>query len=74
MTQVDIGGHPPIPFGPAPSILLVFHFQQLTIFISFSGPELPGPFLGPKRRFFGKIGATWVQGPMFLTPKFVVLG
>jgi hypothetical protein len=26
MIQVDIGGHPPIPLGPTPLFLLVFHF------------------------------------------------
>ena len=26
MIQVDIGGHPPIPLGPPPLLLLVFYF------------------------------------------------
>ena len=43
LIQVDIGGHPPIPFGPATSILAAFHFQQLTIFSRFSGPALSEP-------------------------------
>ena len=46
MIQVNIGGHPPIPFGPVPSILSVFHFQQLTIFSRFSSLALPEPFWG----------------------------
>ena len=44
MTQVDISGHPPIPFGPAPSTLSVIHFQLPTIFSSFLGPTLPELF------------------------------
>ena len=28
MIQVDIGGHPPILFGPAPSVLETFHFHH----------------------------------------------
>lgn len=55
MVQVDIGGHPPIPLGPPPlfpSFFLVPLFvAQLTIFGSFSGPELSKPFWGPKRGF-----------------------
>ena len=31
--QVDIGGHPPIPFGPAPSILAAFHIQHNLLFL-----------------------------------------
>ena len=34
MIQVDIGGHPPIPFGPPPSILSVFHFQHNLLFLA----------------------------------------
>ncbi|MDW3502781.1 hypothetical protein NQ272_26840, partial [Escherichia coli] len=45
MIQVDVGGHPPIPFGPPQLSLLAFSVSlivaQLTIFSSFSGPELP---------------------------------
>ena len=42
MIQVDIGGHPPIPFGPAPSILAGFQIQHNLLFlVGFSGPELP---------------------------------
>ena len=33
MIQVDIGGHPPIPFGPAPSILATFHIWQNLLFL-----------------------------------------
>ena len=33
MIQVDIGGHPPIPFGPTPSILTSFHFQHNLLFL-----------------------------------------
>ena len=46
MIQVDIGGHQPIPFGPATSILAAFHFQQLNIFSRFLGPVSPEPFWG----------------------------
>ena len=42
LIQVDIGGHPPIPLGAPPLSLSVF--SQLTIFSSFSGPELSEPF------------------------------
>ena len=48
MIQVDIGGHLPSPPGPPPlsfsafSVFLIV--AQLTIFSSFSGPELPEPF------------------------------
>ena len=39
MMQEDIGHHPPIPLGPPPLFLLVFHFPlivaQFTIFSSF---------------------------------------
>ena len=42
MIQVDIGGHPPIPLGAPPFSLSVF--SQLTIFSSFSCPNLPEPF------------------------------
>ena len=31
---MDIGGHPPIPFGPAPSILAAFHFHQNLLFLA----------------------------------------
>ena len=34
MIQVDIGGHPPIPFGPAPSILAAFHIQHNLLFLA----------------------------------------
>ena len=34
MVQVDIGGHPPIPFGPAPSILAAFHIQHNLLFLA----------------------------------------
>ena len=34
MIQVDIGGHPPIPFGPAPSILADFHIQHNLLFLA----------------------------------------
>ena len=48
MIQVDVGGHPPIPFGPPQLSLSVFYVSliiaQFTIFSSFSGPELPEPF------------------------------
>ena len=32
--QVDIGGHPPIPFEPLTSILLVFQFQHNLLFLA----------------------------------------
>lgn len=41
---------------------------QFTIFSSFSGPELPEPFWGPKRRFFGNMGETLAQELMFHFP------
>ena len=44
--EVDIGGHPPIPFGPTPSTLLVLHFHQLSIFSSFFGHACPELFWG----------------------------
>ena len=34
MIQVDIGGHPPILFGPAPSILAAFHIQHNLLFLA----------------------------------------
>ena len=34
MIQVDIGGRPPIPFGPAASILSVFQLQHSLLFIA----------------------------------------
>ena len=34
MIQVDIGGHPPIPFGPAPSILAAFQIQRNLLFLA----------------------------------------
>ena len=34
MIQVDIGGHPPIPFGPTPSILEIFHIQHHLLFLA----------------------------------------
>ena len=34
MIQVDTGGHPPIPFEPAPSILVAFHFQHNLLFLA----------------------------------------
>ena len=47
MIQVDISGHPPIPFGPTPSILTAFHFQHNLLFLEgFLGPVLPEPFWG----------------------------
>ena len=33
MIQVDIDGHPPIPFGLAPSILVAFHIQHNLLFL-----------------------------------------
>ena len=48
MIQVDIGGHLPSPPGPPPLSFSAFSVSlivaQLTIFSSFSGPELPEPF------------------------------
>ena len=48
LIQVDVGGHPPIPFGPPQLSLSAFSVSlivtQLTIFSSFSGPKLPEPF------------------------------
>ena len=42
MIQVDIGGHPPIPFGPPPSVLSIFQFQLNLLFLAlFSSPKLP---------------------------------
>ena len=35
MIQLDIGGHPPIPFGPAPSVLSVFQFWHNLLFLAF---------------------------------------
>ena len=32
--QVDIGGYPPIPFGPAPSIFASFHIQHNLLFLA----------------------------------------
>ena len=34
MIQVDIGGHPPIPFAPTPSILAAFHIQHNLLFLA----------------------------------------
>ena len=34
MIQMDIGGHSPIPFGPAQSILAVFHIQHNLLFLA----------------------------------------
>ena len=46
--QVDIGGHLPSPPGTTPLSFSAFSVSlivaQLTIFSSFSGPELPEPF------------------------------
>ena len=48
MIQVDIGGHLPSPSGPPSLFLSAFSVSlivaQLTIFSSFSGPELLEPF------------------------------
>ena len=52
MIQVDIGGHPPFPTGPKH---VSGNFGNLLFLAVFSGPELPGPFLGPKRCFFGNV-------------------
>ena len=35
MIQVDIGGRPPIPFEPLPSVLSVFKFQHNLLFLAF---------------------------------------
>jgi len=47
---------------------------DFTIFTSFLGPELPEPFCGPERRFFGKTRSN--MGPQIVVslPKVVVLG
>ena len=34
MIQVDIGGHPPIPFEPPPSVLSFFKLQQNLLFLA----------------------------------------
>ena len=34
MVQVDIGGHPPIPFETPPSVLSVFQFQHNLLFLA----------------------------------------
>ena len=34
MIQVDIRGHPPVPFGLTPSILAAFHFQHNLLFLA----------------------------------------
>ena len=34
MIQVDISGHPPIPFAPAPLILAAFHIQHNLLFLA----------------------------------------
>ena len=31
---MDIGGHPPIPFGPTPSIIVAFHIQHHLLFLA----------------------------------------
>ena len=44
---MDIGGHPPIPFGLAASILSVFQLHHSLLFIAgFLGPPLLEPFWG----------------------------
>ena len=35
MIQVDIGGHPPIPFEPPPSVISIFKFQYNLLFLAF---------------------------------------
>ena len=32
--QMDIDGHPPLPFGPAPSILAAFQIQHNLLFLA----------------------------------------
>jgi hypothetical protein len=34
MIKVDIGGHPPIPLGTPPLLLLVFHFLHSLLFLA----------------------------------------
>ena len=74
MIQVDIGGHPPIPFEMPPSILSVFQFQHnLQFFAVFQVLNFRSRFEALNDVFLGKAGATWVNGSIFLTPKFVLL-
>ena len=57
VTPADPGGYwwPPAysTWGPTIASFSFSVLAQLTIFSSFSGPELPEPFWGPKRRFLG---------------------
>ena len=46
LIQVDIGGLPPIPFGPATSILSVFQLQHNLLFLVGLESCTPGAFLG----------------------------
>ena len=67
MIQVDIGGPPPIRFGPTTSILVAFHFQQLTIFSRLSGPPLPEPFWGlndPSGYWWPPTYSIWTPPPV----------
>ena len=34
LIEVDVSGHPPIPFGPAPSIFAAFHIQHNLLFLA----------------------------------------
>ena len=34
MSQMDIGGHPPIPFGPTLSVLSIFQSQHNLLFLA----------------------------------------
>ena len=74
MIQVDIGGHPPIPFGPPPSILSVFQFQHNLLFLGvFQVLKFRSRFEA-LNDVFRKIGRKMDVILIFLTSKFVFLG
>jgi len=58
---VDIGGHPPIPLGPSPLLLLVFQFLHNLLFLAvFQILNFRSRFEALKDVFLGKRGATYV--------------
>ena len=70
MIQVDIGGRPPIPFEPPPSVLSIFKFQHNLLFLAvFRVLNFRNRFEALNDVFFGKTGSN--MGRCFSLKSFI---
>jgi hypothetical protein len=71
---VDIGGHPPIPFGPPPLVLLVFQFPHNLLFLAVFRVLNFWSRFEALNDVFGKTGSNMEVPSILITSKVVVLG